>query len=85
MLVNLTLYRDEANWLHAAMVGVSNAIPLVANIAANLIAFYAFIALCSSIFDWTCVLAGANEGTCTLEVGIISLLTEVFRVMYLLT
>ncbi|KAK4308218.1 hypothetical protein Pmani_020065 [Petrolisthes manimaculis] len=58
---------DEANWLHAAMVGVTNAIPLVANIAANLISFYAFIALCSHFFDWTCTLVGADEGTCTLE------------------
>ncbi|XP_047473068.1 solute carrier family 28 member 3-like isoform X3 [Penaeus chinensis] len=58
---------EETNWLHAAMVGVTNAIPLVANIAANLIAFYAFIALCSHVFDWTCVLAGAEEGQCSLE------------------
>ncbi|XP_069158264.1 uncharacterized transporter YutK isoform X2 [Procambarus clarkii] len=58
---------DEANWLHAAMVGVTNAIPLVANIAANLIAFYAFIALCSSVFDWSCTLAGSEPGVCSLE------------------
>nr|XP_027214511.1 solute carrier family 28 member 3-like [Penaeus vannamei] len=58
---------EESNWLHAAMVGVTNAIPLVANIAANLIAFYAFIAFCNGVFDWTCTLAGAAEGTCTLE------------------
>ncbi|XP_042864493.1 uncharacterized transporter HI_0519-like [Penaeus japonicus] len=58
---------EESSWLHAAMVGVTNAIPLVANIAANLIAFYAFIALCSHVLDWTCVLAGAEEGVCSLE------------------
>ncbi|KAK8740020.1 hypothetical protein OTU49_003326, partial [Cherax quadricarinatus] len=58
---------DEANWLHAAMLGVTNAIPLVANIAANLIAFYAFISLCSSVFDWSCTLAGAEPGVCSLE------------------
>ncbi|XP_037776033.1 solute carrier family 28 member 3-like [Penaeus monodon] len=58
---------EESSWLHAAMVGVTNAIPLVANIAANLIAFYAFIALCSHVFDWTCRLAGAGEEVCTLE------------------
>lgn len=58
---------EETNWLHAAMVGVSNAIPLVANIAANLVAFYAFIAFCSSIFNWTCTLAGAEDGVCSLE------------------
>lgn len=58
---------EETNWLHAAMVGVTNAIPLVANIAANLIAFYAFISLCSSMFNWTCTLAGAEDGLCSLE------------------
>lgn len=58
---------EETNWLHAAMIGVTNAIPLVANIAANLIAFYAFIAFCNGVFDWTCTLAGAAEGTCSLE------------------
>nr|XP_027228414.1 sodium/nucleoside cotransporter 2-like [Penaeus vannamei] len=58
---------EESSWLHAAMVGVTNAIPLVANIAANLIAFYAFIALCSHVLDWTCMLAGAEEEVCTLE------------------
>ncbi|XP_066975382.1 uncharacterized transporter HI_0519-like [Macrobrachium rosenbergii] len=58
---------EETNWLHAAMVGVTNAIPLVANIAANLIAFYAFISLCSSLMDWTCTLAGAEAGVCSLQ------------------
>ncbi|KAG7167255.1 Solute carrier family 28 member 3-like 1 [Homarus americanus] len=58
---------QEANCLHAAMVGVTNAIPLVANIAANLIAFYAFISFCSYVFDWSCTLAGAEEGVCTLD------------------
>lgn len=58
---------NESNWLHAAMIGVTNAIPLVANIAANLIAFYAFIALCSHVFDWSCTLAGSEEGVCSLE------------------
>ncbi|XP_045133390.1 solute carrier family 28 member 3-like isoform X1 [Portunus trituberculatus] len=58
---------EEANLLHAAMVGVTNAIPLVANIAANLVAFYAFIAFGSHVFDWTCTLAGAEEGTCSIE------------------
>lgn len=60
---------DEANWLHAAMVGVTNAIPLVANIGANLIAFYAFIALCSYFLDWSCTLVGFDDGVCTLEVS----------------
>lgn len=51
------------------MVGVTSAIPLVANIAANLIAFYAFITLISSVFNWSCTLAGAEDGICTLEVS----------------
>ncbi|KAG0723856.1 Sodium/nucleoside cotransporter 2 [Chionoecetes opilio] len=58
---------EEANWLHAAMVGVTNAIPLVANIAANLVSFYAFIALCSSILNWSCTLVGVEQGVCSLE------------------
>lgn len=57
----------EANLLHAAMVGVTNAIPLVANIAANLIAFYAFISFCSSILNWGCTLVGVGKDVCTLE------------------
>jgi len=58
---------EEANWLHAAMVGVSNAIPLVANIAASLIAFLAFIAFFNAIFNWSCLLVGAEDGACSLE------------------
>ncbi|XP_064078029.1 sodium/nucleoside cotransporter 2-like [Macrobrachium nipponense] len=58
---------DEANWLHAAMVGVSNALPMIANIAANLICFYAFVDLCSHVTNWMCVLAGTDEGVCTIE------------------
>lgn len=66
-------YSNEANVLHAALVGVTNAIPLVANIAANIISFYAFIALCSHVFDWTCTLAGTEEGFCTLEVSTVNM------------
>lgn len=50
------------------MVGVTNAIPLVANIAANLIAFIAAIELVSHFLDWGCSLVGAAPETCTLEV-----------------
>ncbi|CAL4128152.1 unnamed protein product [Meganyctiphanes norvegica] len=57
----------ESNWLHAAMIGVTNAIPLVANIGANLLAFIAFIAFVNSFFNWTCMLVGADDGTCSLE------------------
>ncbi|XP_068207832.1 uncharacterized transporter YutK-like [Palaemon carinicauda] len=58
---------DEANWLHAAMVGVSNALPMIANIAANLICFYAFVDMCSHVTNWMCMLAGAEDGVCTIE------------------
>lgn len=65
---NITIQKgEEANLLHAAMVGVTNAIPLVANIAANLIAFYAFIEFGSHVFNWTCTLAGAEDGVCSIE------------------
>ena len=69
MFLWLGVHRGEANLLHAAMVGVTNAIPLVANIAANLIAFYAFISFCSSILNWGCTLAGVERDVCTLEVS----------------
>ncbi|KAF2362673.1 Concentrative nucleoside transporter metazoan/bacterial [Trinorchestia longiramus] len=58
---------EEANALHAAIEGVVAAIPLVANIAANLITFIAFIAFFNGVFDWSCQLVGAEEGVCTLE------------------
>ncbi|KAB7494798.1 Solute carrier family 28 member 3 [Armadillidium nasatum] len=57
----------EVNALHAGCVGVSNAIPLVANIAANLIAFIALIAFLDDVFDWACQLVSIEEGICTLE------------------
>lgn len=60
--------REEANWLHAATVGVTNAIPLVANIAANLVAFISFIAFVNYFFNWSCTLVGAEEDVCTLQV-----------------
>ncbi|XP_018022198.1 solute carrier family 28 member 3-like [Hyalella azteca] len=58
---------DETNVLHAAVEGVVAALPLVANIAANLITFIAFIAFFNAIFDWSCVLVGADAGVCTLQ------------------
>ena len=60
--------REETNWLHAAMTGVANALPMVANIAGNLICFYAFVAMGSHITNWLCMLAGAEDGVCTIEV-----------------
>ena len=65
--------REEANWLHAATVGVTNAIPLVANIAANLIAFLAFIGLINHVLDWSCMMVGFDECTCSLEVSFLKL------------
>lgn len=67
-IVLFSSIRDEVNILHAAMMGVTNAIPLVVNIGANLIAFIAAIDLVSHFLDWSCTLVGAEEGTCTLEV-----------------
>lgn len=57
----------EANALHAAIEGVVTAIPLVANIAANLITFIAFVAFFNGVFDWGCQLVNVEEGFCTLE------------------
>ena len=54
--------------LHAAVNGVTAAIPLAANVAANLIAFMAFIAFFNGVFDWSCQLVDVEQGTCTLEV-----------------
>ncbi|CAL4096926.1 unnamed protein product, partial [Meganyctiphanes norvegica] len=57
----------EANWLHAGMAGVTDAIFLVANVGASLIAFLAAISFFNSVFNWFCMLAGTQDGTCTLD------------------
>jgi len=57
----------EANVLHAAIEGVTTAIPLVANIAANLITFIAFVAFFNAIFNWGCMLINIEDGFCTFE------------------
>lgn len=57
----------EANMLHAATVGVTNAIPLVVNIGANLVAFMAFIEMINHVFDWSCTMVGFEQDTCSLE------------------
>jgi len=57
----------EANVLHAAIEGVVVAIPLVANIAANLITFIAFVALFDHVFNWWCMLVDLPDQSCTFE------------------
>nr|XP_053631826.1 solute carrier family 28 member 3-like [Cherax quadricarinatus] len=76
---------DEANVLHAAMVGVTNAIPIVANIAANLIAFIAAIELFNEVLNWACMLAGADDGTCSLEVSSIHKINCKYMLIYIVT
>jgi len=44
--------RKEANFIEAATSGASNAISLVANIAANLIAFWALLAFINATLTW---------------------------------
>ncbi|XP_022253938.1 solute carrier family 28 member 3-like, partial [Limulus polyphemus] len=48
----------ERNAIEAAIKGASDAITLIANIAANLIAFLAFIRFLDSIFGWIGLLVG---------------------------
>ncbi|CAL4101689.1 unnamed protein product, partial [Meganyctiphanes norvegica] len=58
---------EESGWLHAGMNGVTNALPLVANVGASLVAFLSFIAFFNHFFNWSCMLLGAEEGQCSLE------------------
>jgi nucleoside permease NupC len=51
--------RTEANALDAAAQGAANAVFLVANIIANLIAFLAFIAFLNGVISWYGNLLGA--------------------------
>ncbi|XP_076326652.1 solute carrier family 28 member 3-like isoform X2 [Tachypleus tridentatus] len=62
-----TLVRDiqvvkgtECNAIEAAIKGASDAVTLVTNIAANLIAFLAFIRFLDSIFGWIGLIVGWN-------------------------
>ena len=52
-------YRTESNVLDAAAQGAANAVFLVLNIIANLIAFLAFIAFLNGIISWFGGLLGA--------------------------
>jgi len=58
---------EESNMLHAAIEGVMTAVPLVACIGANLIAFIAFVAFFNAVFDWACMLVAIEGGVCSFE------------------
>ena len=52
--------RTEANALDAAAQGAGNAVFLVMNIIANLIAFLAFVAFLNGVLSWLGGLVGAD-------------------------
>ena len=59
---SLTLsHRNERNIIEAAAKGASTAIALVANIAANLIAFLAFLAFFNGVLSWLGSMVGKPE------------------------
>lgn len=53
--------RNERNIIEAAAKGASTAIALVANIAANLIAFLAFLAFFNGVLSWLGSMVGKPE------------------------
>ena len=46
------LLRDQRNFIEAAFVGASSAIPLVLNISANLVAFLSLLAALDGFLSW---------------------------------
>jgi len=62
-----TVKSEESNMLHAAIEGVTTAVPLVACICANLIAFIAFVAFFNGVFNWSCMLVAVEDGVCSFE------------------
>lgn len=50
--VSTVIYRKERNILEAAAAGASSSIKLVANIAANLIAFLAMLEFVNAVLSW---------------------------------
>jgi len=50
--VSLLFGRSEVNFIEAAAAGASNAVSLVANIAANLIAFLALLQFINATLTW---------------------------------
>lgn len=63
----VTFFRDEQNILEAASSGASASIGLVANIAANLIAFLAILAFINQALSWLGGMVGYPE--LTFQVG----------------
>lgn len=50
--VSIYIYRTEQNFIEAAAAGASQSIGLVANIAANLIAFLSLLAFINAVLSW---------------------------------
>ena len=64
MIIFLTVFdSQEKNVLEAAATGVSESLPLVANIAANLIAFLAMLAFVNAVASWFGSMVGHPEWT----------------------
>ena len=61
MFVLFYFCRNERNVIEAAAKGASTAIALVANIAANLIAFLAFLAFFNGVLSWLGSMVGKPE------------------------
>ena len=66
------IYREEKNFIEAASNGASLAISLVANIAANLIAFIALLHFVDSTLTWMGHRAGLYEPELTFRVNLCS-------------
>ncbi|XP_071941628.1 solute carrier family 28 member 3-like [Antedon mediterranea] len=58
---------EERNMIEAASFGAATAVSLVANIAANLIAFLAILACCNAILTWFGGLVGIEDPPLTFE------------------
>lgn len=60
-LINCSFNSEERNVIEAAAKGASTAISLVANIAANLIAFLAFLSCFNALLSWFFSMVGHPE------------------------
>ena len=63
MIIIITFCRTERNFIEAAASGASTAIPLVLNIAANLVAFISLLALVNALLSYFGGLVGYPELT----------------------
>lgn len=54
-------YREDSSLLDAASNGANNAIPIVAGITANIVAFVAFVAFLNGVVNWLCFLVGLED------------------------